>query len=46
MGVHLAYNLADLSEKNPLEVLPHDATIISLLTVFAKGTHRGACTPS
>ncbi len=32
----------DLSEKNPLEVLPHDATIVQLLTIFARGTHRGA----
>ncbi|KIP07259.1 hypothetical protein PHLGIDRAFT_127793 [Phlebiopsis gigantea 11061_1 CR5-6] len=32
--------VSNLSEKNPLEVLPHDATIISLLTVFARGTHR------
>lgn len=35
--VHLVSNL---SEKNPLEILPHDATIVSLLTIFAKGTHR------
>lgn len=34
----------DLSEKNPLEVLPHDATIIQLLTIFARGTHRGMYT--
>ena len=33
--------LTDLSEKNPLEVLPHDATLISLLTIFARGAHRG-----
>ncbi|KAI0090080.1 hypothetical protein BDY19DRAFT_938323 [Irpex rosettiformis] len=32
--------VSNLSEKNPLEVLPHDATIISLLTIFSKGTHR------
>ncbi|PSR76577.1 hypothetical protein PHLCEN_2v8335 [Hermanssonia centrifuga] len=32
--------ISNLSEKNPLEVLPHDATIISLLTIFSKGTHR------
>ncbi|KAJ3520486.1 hypothetical protein NM688_g9156 [Phlebia brevispora] len=32
--------VSNLSDKNPLEILPHDATIISLLTVFSKGTHR------
>ncbi|KAI0765772.1 hypothetical protein BC629DRAFT_1293340 [Irpex lacteus] len=32
--------VSNLSEKNPLEVLPHDATIVSLLTVFSRGTHR------
>jgi hypothetical protein len=31
----------DLSEKNPLETLPHDASILSLLAVFSRGTHRG-----
>ncbi|EKM58170.1 uncharacterized protein PHACADRAFT_252267 [Phanerochaete carnosa HHB-10118-sp] len=35
--VHL---ISNLSEKNPLEILPYDATIISLLAIFAKGTHR------
>ncbi|KZP16916.1 hypothetical protein FIBSPDRAFT_674807, partial [Athelia psychrophila] len=35
--VHLVSNL---SEKNPLEVLPYDATILSLLAVFARGRHR------
>ncbi|KAI1785952.1 hypothetical protein LXA43DRAFT_898843 [Ganoderma leucocontextum] len=35
-----AYLVSNLSEKNPLEVLPHDATIIQLLTIFARGTHR------
>ncbi|KAG7095429.1 hypothetical protein E1B28_006178 [Marasmius oreades] len=34
------YIVSNLSEKNPLKVLPHDATIISLLEIFAKGTHR------
>ena len=33
--------MQDLSEKNPLEVLPHNATLISLLAVFARGAHRG-----
>ncbi|KAF9239788.1 hypothetical protein BU15DRAFT_46339 [Melanogaster broomeanus] len=35
--VHLVSNL---SEKNFLEILPYDATAISLLSVFARGTHR------
>ncbi|KZT66231.1 hypothetical protein DAEQUDRAFT_813679 [Daedalea quercina L-15889] len=35
--VHLVSNL---SEKNPLETLPHNATIVSLLGVFARGAHR------
>ncbi|TCD66085.1 Protein sds23 [Steccherinum ochraceum] len=35
--VHIVSNL---SEKNPLETLPHDATVISLLSVFARGPHR------
>ncbi|KDQ58325.1 hypothetical protein JAAARDRAFT_46832 [Jaapia argillacea MUCL 33604] len=35
--VHLVSNL---SEKNPLAVLPHDATLISLLGIFSRGTHR------
>ncbi|TFK48939.1 hypothetical protein OE88DRAFT_1663215 [Heliocybe sulcata] len=35
--IHLVTNL---SEKNPLEILPHDATSISLLGVFCRGTHR------
>ncbi|EMD32319.1 hypothetical protein CERSUDRAFT_119018 [Gelatoporia subvermispora B] len=34
------YLVSNLSEKNPLETLPHDATLVSLLSVFAKGTHR------
>ncbi|KAI0717069.1 hypothetical protein C8Q76DRAFT_616418 [Earliella scabrosa] len=34
------YLVSNLSEKNPLEVLPHDATLISLLTIFARGAHR------
>jgi len=28
------------SDKNPYVVLPHDASVISLLEVFARGTHR------
>ncbi|KAF7986387.1 hypothetical protein HWV62_35424 [Athelia sp. TMB] len=35
--VHLVSNL---SEKNPLEELPYDASILSLLAVFAQGRHR------
>ncbi|KAG2156889.1 uncharacterized protein EDB93DRAFT_1126230 [Suillus bovinus] len=35
--VHLVSNL---SEKNYLETLPNNANLISLLGVFAKGTHR------
>ncbi|TFK87552.1 hypothetical protein K466DRAFT_662933 [Polyporus arcularius HHB13444] len=35
-----AYLVSNLSDKNPLEVLPHDATVISLLSIFARGTHR------
>ncbi|KIK46211.1 hypothetical protein CY34DRAFT_800740 [Suillus luteus UH-Slu-Lm8-n1] len=35
--VHLVSNL---SEKNYLETLPNSANLISLLGVFAKGTHR------
>ncbi|KAG6918354.1 hypothetical protein DXG01_015003 [Tephrocybe rancida] len=32
--------VSDFSEKNPLEILPNDATIISLLQLFSRGTHR------
>ncbi|KAJ3788528.1 hypothetical protein GGU10DRAFT_346094 [Lentinula aff. detonsa] len=32
--------VSNLSEKNPLHVLPNNATVVSLLEVFAKGTHR------
>ncbi|KAJ3736721.1 hypothetical protein DFJ43DRAFT_1193224 [Lentinula guzmanii] len=32
--------VSNLSEKNPLHVLPNDATVVSLLEIFAKGTHR------
>ncbi|KJA21372.1 hypothetical protein HYPSUDRAFT_42007 [Hypholoma sublateritium FD-334 SS-4] len=35
--VHLVSNLSD---KNPIEILPHNATAISLLEVFARGAHR------
>ncbi|KAI9567482.1 hypothetical protein HD554DRAFT_2205444 [Boletus coccyginus] len=42
--VHLVSNL---SEKNFLEILPYEATIVSLLGVFARGTHRVlVCSPS
>ncbi|KAI0320593.1 hypothetical protein OF83DRAFT_1212089 [Amylostereum chailletii] len=32
--------VSNLSEKNPLLELPYDATVISLLGVFASGAHR------
>jgi hypothetical protein len=32
---------ADLSDKNPLHVLPHDADLIDLLALFAGGAHKG-----
>ena len=36
----------DLSEKNNIEILPYDATLISLLEVFARGSHRSMfCLP-
>jgi len=35
--VHLVSNL---SEKNIIEILPHNATLVSLLGVFARGSHR------
>ncbi|EIW54799.1 uncharacterized protein TRAVEDRAFT_73904 [Trametes versicolor FP-101664 SS1] len=35
-----AHLISNLSEKNPLEVLPHDANVVSLLTIFARGAHR------
>ncbi|KAI6040880.1 hypothetical protein EDC04DRAFT_1391831 [Pisolithus marmoratus] len=35
--VHLVSNL---SEKNFLETVPHDATVVSLLAMFARGAHR------
>ncbi|KAJ2914433.1 hypothetical protein MD484_g5962, partial [Candolleomyces efflorescens] len=35
--VHLVSNLSD---KNPLISLPNDADVVSLLEVFARGTHR------
>lgn len=34
------YLVSNLSDKNPMEVLPPDATIISLLSVFSQGSHR------
>ncbi|KAI0365810.1 hypothetical protein BV20DRAFT_1046551 [Pilatotrama ljubarskyi] len=35
-----AYLVSNLSDKNPLEVLPHDADIIALLSIFSRGAHR------
>jgi len=32
---------ADLSDKNPLHALSHDADLIDLLALFAGGAHRG-----
>ncbi|KAI0252538.1 hypothetical protein BJV78DRAFT_1124610 [Lactifluus subvellereus] len=32
--------VSNLSEKNPLVELPHDASVIALLAVFSSGTHR------
>ncbi|KIK68590.1 hypothetical protein GYMLUDRAFT_36047 [Collybiopsis luxurians FD-317 M1] len=32
--------VSNLSEKNPFQTLPYDATIVSLLEIFARGTHR------
>ena len=34
--------LTDLSEKNPLVELPHDASVYALLGIFSSGAHRGA----
>ncbi|OSD05088.1 hypothetical protein PYCCODRAFT_1443443 [Trametes coccinea BRFM310] len=34
------YLVSNLSEKNPLEILPHDANIIALLGIFCRGAHR------
>ncbi|KAG5638328.1 hypothetical protein H0H81_000571 [Sphagnurus paluster] len=39
--VHLVSNF---SEKNPLETLPSDATVLSLLELFSRGTHRVSTT--
>lgn len=33
--------ITDLSDKNPLHVLPHDADLVGLLALFADGVHRG-----
>ena len=33
----------DFSDKNPYVVLAHDANLVSVLEVFARGAHRGAC---
>ncbi|KAF8069013.1 hypothetical protein FPV67DRAFT_1490739 [Lyophyllum atratum] len=32
--------VSNFSEKNPLEALPNDATVLSLLELFSRGTHR------
>ena len=33
----------DFSDKNPYVVLAQDANLVSVLEVFARGAHRGAC---
>lgn len=33
----------DFSDKNPYVVLAHDANLVSVLEVFARGAHRGTC---
>jgi hypothetical protein len=33
--------LPDFSGKNLLQTVPNDATVISLLGIFSRGTHRG-----
>lgn len=38
--------ILDLSDKNPLVELPHDASVVALLAVFSTGTHRGTPTSS
>ncbi|KAJ7598855.1 hypothetical protein C8J56DRAFT_915189 [Mycena floridula] len=35
--VHLVVNLSD---KNPMQILPNDASVFSLLEIFARGSHR------
>ncbi|KAI0000147.1 hypothetical protein BJV74DRAFT_821878 [Russula compacta] len=32
--------VSNLSDKNPLVELPHDASVVALLSVFSTGTHR------
>ncbi|KAK7047404.1 cell separation during budding [Paramarasmius palmivorus] len=39
------YLVSNLSEKNPLQILPYDATVVSLLESFARGVHRGKSPP-
>ena len=40
LSVSRFYYGLDLSEKNKIEILPYDATLVSLLEVFARGSHR------
>ena len=42
LSVSRFYYGLDLSEKNNIEILPYDATLVSLLAVFARGSHRSA----
>ncbi|KAF8882451.1 hypothetical protein BD779DRAFT_930695 [Infundibulicybe gibba] len=39
-GGRVPVYLVNLSEKNPLESLSYDATVINLLQVFSRGNHR------
>lgn len=41
MGNDYMTSITDLSEKNFLETVSYEATVVSLLAKFARGTHRG-----
>lgn len=41
MGHDYLTSITDLSEKNFLEIVSYEATAVSLLAKFARGTHRG-----
>jgi hypothetical protein len=32
---------SDFSEKNPLQTVSNDATVVTLLELFSRGAHRG-----
>jgi hypothetical protein len=40
LGHHFTNSAVDLSEKNALEILPHDSNFLALLGVFSRGVHR------